>query len=232
MQRLASWALLSLPVLSSQAATATDADIEDMPGGVCMLQTRFLLAGARGRDSDKHREVPFPYPDVDREQGICRKLKAMDLLRPIRSVISEQPEDDGWCVMGGLGDWTANCAVAHRLQNMTIFATTFSAGYAMYLNANPLVDDGPKTFRLPGGQMVTIRDHFYPLDDVYCFVNGWYNLNRDQALHNHSYLLEVSRQSCAPLDAEFYNISMKALPHECLHPAGSVGQHVGSDGSN
>ena len=27
--------------------------------------------------------------------------------------------------------------------------------------------------RIPGGQSLTIRDHAYPLDDLYCYVAGW-----------------------------------------------------------
>lgn len=35
---------------------------------------------------------------------------------------------------------------------------------------------------------VTIRDHAYPLDDVYCYVNGWYDLPRQKLISDFDYV--------------------------------------------
>lgn len=51
-----------------------------------------------------------------------------------------------------------------------------------------------KWLRLPDGRKFSIRDHFYPLDDVYCYVNGWYDLPRAKVAQNWTYLEEAARQ--------------------------------------
>ena len=43
---------------------------------------------------------------------------------------------------------------------------------------------------MPNGREITIRDHQYPLDDLYCLANGWYDLPRSPAVNNFTYLVQ------------------------------------------
>ena len=56
------------------------------------------------------------------------------------------------------------------------------------------------TVTLSDGRSLTIRDHQFPLDDLYCWVNGWYSLPRAPLIQNYSYLEEVSETICKNLE--------------------------------
>ncbi len=82
----------------------------------------------------------------------------------------------------------------------------FQALYATYV---PL--ETPFALRLPDNRTFIIRDRTYPLDDLYCYVNGWYSLPRHEVVNNFSYLEEVSNRWCDHLAAivpGYYNISL------------------------
>ena len=62
-----------------------------------------------------------------------------------------------------------------------------------------------------------IRDHTYPLDDLYCYVNGWYSLPRHEIVNNFSYLEEVSNRFCdhlAEIVPGYHNISLTEFVKE------------------
>ncbi|CAJ1457596.1 unnamed protein product [Effrenium voratum] len=70
------------------------------------------------------------------------------------------------------------------------------------------------TYVLPDGAKVTSRDFLYPLDDIYCLVNGWYDLPRDKAANDREYVERMSRKTCQQLQAEvpnFENLSFQDL---------------------
>ena len=72
----------------------------------------------------------------------------------------------------------------------------------------------PYTLKLFDDRSLTIRDHFYPLDDLYCFVNGWYSLDRAATVQNFTYLEEVSEESCkhlAEIVPGYHNLSMQDM---------------------
>ena len=73
----------------------------------------------------------------------------------------------------------------------------------------------PVTLTLPDNHSLTIRDHAYPLDDLYCFVNGWYSMPGDRhALMNFSYLEEVSDKFCDQLEKtmpEYHKLSASSF---------------------
>ncbi len=54
---------------------------------------------------------------------------------------------------------------------------------------------------MPDKTTLTIRDHDYPLDDIYCYANGWYNpaIPRESLVNNFTWLEEVSERSCEKL---------------------------------
>ena len=72
----------------------------------------------------------------------------------------------------------------------------------------------PFALRFPDNRTLIIRDHSYPLDDAYCFVNGWYDLPRAELVNNFSYLEEVSDRYCDHLAKTFpgyWNTTMADL---------------------
>eukprot|EP00438_Fugacium_kawagutii_P004619 Skav229010 [mRNA] locus=scaffold127:423241:430190:- [translate_table: standard] len=89
--------------------------------------------------------------------------------------------------------------------------------FASYLNVSWAT---PVALHLPDNRTLVIRDHHYPLDDLYCYVNGWYNLpNRAEVLTNFSYLEELSDTWCdhlAKIVPGYYNLSMADLKAESL----------------
>ncbi|CAE6970847.1 unnamed protein product [Symbiodinium natans] len=143
------------------------------------------------------------------EDGVCMQIEDVELARPIRDVLAEHPGEDGWCIFGALGIWASKCAVARRSGSMVGFAAMGDAMYSRYLPVPKLM--GPKRVQLPGGSQITIRDHIYPFDDLYCYAMGWYGLDRYQAVHNITYAEEVSKQSCGSLEKSYQNISMKEM---------------------
>ena len=86
--------------------------------------------------------------------------------------------------------------------------------YATYINV-PWAT--PFALRLPDNRTLIIRDHIYPLDDLYCYVNGWYSLPRHEVVNNFSYLEEVSNRFCdhlAEIVPGYHNISLMDLVKE------------------
>ena len=78
----------------------------------------------------------------------------------------------------------------------------------------------PVTLTFSDGRTLRTRDHHFPLDDVYCLVNGWYYPSdhpERQALMNFSYLEEVSDKACSHLEKvlpEYHSLSPSNLSDE------------------
>ena len=71
-----------------------------------------------------------------------------------------------------------------------------------------------KILVLPDGSTLTIRDHSYPQDDLYCFINGWYQLDRVRTANDYADVEEVSQTSCNALQARapnYDNVSMDTM---------------------
>ncbi|CAL1152045.1 unnamed protein product [Cladocopium goreaui] len=52
-------------------------------------------------------------------QGVCLQSMTWETYRkPIRQVVQEHPENDGWCTYGLMGHIFSSCAVARRLQSL------------------------------------------------------------------------------------------------------------------
>ncbi|CAE7191758.1 unnamed protein product [Symbiodinium natans] len=122
--------------------------------------------------------------------------------------------EDGWCVYGGLGEWTSNCAVSRRKADPRSFAEFFNEFYKLYIPQSNM----SKTLRLPDGRSLhNIVDWSYPLDDAYCWILGWYDLDRKAAVNNYTYLTEVSTASCRSLEQSipnYHQISLNGLMEE------------------
>eukprot|EP00438_Fugacium_kawagutii_P028868 Skav225490 [mRNA] locus=scaffold1360:22538:30923:- [translate_table: standard] len=136
--------------------------------------------------------------------------------RPLEEVVASYGED-GWCLYGSLGTWASECAVSRKTRNVRPFVKQFQIGYKIVSNAPNAV---PVTLKFPDQSTLTLRDHFYPLDDVYCFVNGWYSFpDRGALLYNFSYLEEVSDRECNKLKQElpeYHSLSAQDLMAESV----------------
>ena len=78
----------------------------------------------------------------------------------------------------------------------------------------------PVTLTFSDGRTLRTRDHDFPLDDAYCFVNGWYFPSDHpdrRALMNFSYLEEVSDKACSNLEKilpEYHSLSASSISDE------------------
>ena len=91
----------------------------------------------------------------------------------------------------------------------------FEKAYSLFLNADFAT---PFTLKLFDNRSLVIRDHVYPLDDLYCFVNGWYNLpSRGEVINNFTYLEELSDKHCNYLEKVvpgYFKLSFDDLTNE------------------
>lgn len=151
---------------------------------------------------------------ADKKKGICLShLSEEELSSPIAK-LSEAYHEDGWCVFGALGSFISECAVSRHTHNISNFLAEFWTGYVFYVNGPQAT---PYTLKLFDNRTLTIRDHIYPLDDLFCFVNGWYSLDRAAIVQNFSYLEEVSERECKNLEETFpgyFNISYNDFSKE------------------
>ncbi|CAK9076507.1 unnamed protein product [Durusdinium trenchii] len=174
------------------------ADEEASPG--CQLLQMGVERRKGGNNGGQDRHID------PKETGICvSQLPIQDLSRPIRQV-AETYGGDGWCVFGSVAPWLSNCAVSRLTQNTSTFVAEYD-----FLNEPQAT---PYTLKLFDDRSLTIRDHFYPLDDLYCFVNGWYSLDRAATVQNFTYLEEVSEESCkhlAEIVPGYHNLSMQDM---------------------
>eukprot|EP00435_Cladocopium_sp_Y103_P026341 s1405_g6.t1 len=100
------------------------------------------------------------------DQGVCLQSMTWETYRkPIRQVVQEHPDYDGWCTYGLMGSIFSSCAVARRLRSL-------------------------EGLRSSGAD---------PLEDLYCSVNGWYDLPVDQAAGNYSFVEVASQKYCDSL---------------------------------
>ncbi|CAE7265746.1 unnamed protein product [Symbiodinium natans] len=153
---------------------------------------------------------------VDPENGICQPRNQTLLERevPILEVLSKHPGEDGWCVFGAAGTWSRKCAVSRRKADPRMFAEYNNEVYKSYLPTSSM----SKTLRLPDGRSLhNIVDGSYPLDDAYCWILGWYDLDRKAAVNSYTYLTEVSAASCRSLEQSipgYHQISFGHLLQE------------------
>ena len=100
-----------------------------------------------------------------------------------------------WCFL------FSRVAFRKRLSNCQICHDGMMRFFDLYKRTlNGVVKNDEYTLTLSDGRSLSIRDHQYPLDDLYCWVNGWYSLPRASVIQNYSYLEEVSDRSCKNLE--------------------------------
>ncbi|CAJ1405553.1 unnamed protein product [Effrenium voratum] len=137
-------------------------------------------------------------------KGCDKTLPLEDLVRPIQQVLQEHPEEDGWCYFGSGGAFLQEGAAARQKGTCRRFLELTKEVYNQTLN---LPIDVPKTLLFADGSRVTIRDHAYPLDDVYCYVNGWYDLPRQKLISDFDYVVHISEEFCKGLLPSYPNLT-------------------------
>lgn len=103
-----------------------------------------------------------------------------------------------------------------RCSTVSFLHSRFEGFYAEILNVKNAT---PFTFKLPDETTLTVRDHVYPLDDLYCYANGWYNppIPRESLVNNFTLLEEVSGRSCEELSKTvpgFESLAWKSMEQE------------------
>eukprot|EP00438_Fugacium_kawagutii_P004618 Skav229009 [mRNA] locus=scaffold127:404915:422372:- [translate_table: standard] len=191
-----------------------------------ILLLALLPSTCRAQDEEaSHVWVPVVADKTASQRGSRKKHEKRqrnerhmlsDMSQPALEV-SAKYNVDGWCAFGFLGSWASTCAVSRRTRNARIFAKQYEGIYATYLNVSRAT---PVALHLPDNRTLVIRDHEYPLDDLYCYVNGWYSLpRRAEVVSNFSYLEELSESSCdhlAKIVPAYYNLSMADMGVETL----------------
>ncbi|OLP89308.1 hypothetical protein AK812_SmicGene29241 [Symbiodinium microadriaticum] len=90
---------------------------------------------------------------------------------------------------------------------------------------------------LPDGSSLAIRDSVYPLDDIYCWVNGWYYASyetRKALVNNFTYLEEVSEPFCRSLEESvpnYHRISIDDATDETAHDMKALEQMWAAPGA-
>ncbi|CAJ1394417.1 unnamed protein product [Effrenium voratum] len=208
------------------------------PGFMCFPWLCCLVVAATTLSDTALQEAPemmLLQTRLAREPtGVCvppPNMAAEAYTLPIERVVEAFWPQDGFCVFGGAGAWARECANSRIRKDISNFVQEF--GFVSEFFTAPSAT--PFTFRLPDGRAVTTRDHVYPLDDVYCLVNGWYDLDAEQLLHNFSFLEEASDRACAELEQllpSFHSISMLDLTVESFADEKALQELMANDSNS
>mmetsp|Transcript_105641 Transcript_105641/g.251893 ORF Transcript_105641/g.251893 Transcript_105641/m.251893 type:complete len:281 (+) Transcript_105641:74-916(+) len=183
------------------AVAAPPSCLDEGGDGTSLLQTGFSKILRQSPNVSKTASAPEVNPD----EGVCLAgpLGKEVMERPISELLEKHPGEDGWCLFGALGTWVSRCAACRRKEDCRSFAASFQKVYDFIIPRT----NTTTTLRLPDGRSLALRDKHYPLDDMYCWVNGWYDLDREAAVNNYTYLSEVSAAACRSLEQTVPNYS-------------------------
>ena len=137
-----------------------------------------------------------------------RRVAAMfseDFDKPISAVLDKYPGRDGWCIFGAAADWCSTCAIGREEKAMRPYAEhqakiTTTTEYK-YLQTGK----EPKKVLLPEGtsykSLTNVRDYH----DLFCALNGLFNVSRSAALDDFEYLEQVSEERCLSVQSKVWN---------------------------
>jgi len=152
------------------------------------------------------------------EPGICASPAPEDYDKPISAVLEEFPGHDGWCIFGAAADWCSTCTIGRKQKDMRPYAegqinTTQTTEYK-YLQTGK----EPKKVLLPEGtsyeSLTNVRDYH----DLFCALNGFFNVSRSAALNDFNYLVQVSEHSCLALQSKVWNYFGLSINNLLLDP--------------
>ncbi|CAE7718564.1 unnamed protein product [Symbiodinium sp. CCMP2592] len=133
-------------------------------------------------------------------QHCSQPLPVEDFSKPITEVLYEHPGEDAWCLMPELEapGFRMACAMARKHKHMRSFAAFDYQRISWEGRTEPVGEgegfslDTQKEVVLPGGSSLMVRDYI----DIWCVVNGYYNVSRAPALDDYEYLTHVSANLC------------------------------------
>eukprot|EP00439_Symbiodinium_sp_Y106_P026326 s1471_g3.t1 len=123
-----------------------------------------------------------------------------DFSKPITEVLYEHPGEDAWCIMSDLEapGFRMACAMARKHKRIRSFAAYENRRISWEGRSDPVGEgegfslETQKKVVLPGGSSLMVRDYI----DIWCVVNGYYNVSRAPALDDYEYLTHVSANLC------------------------------------
>ncbi|CAL1166151.1 unnamed protein product, partial [Cladocopium goreaui] len=207
--------------------------------GCHLLQTSSEARRKKGNNLTSRPVIALqPLADpASRKAGICLSQVIPDAwTRPLEEIIQHYGED-GWCLLGSMGGWSSNCSVSRKSRDIIPYIQILGERYESDLADRMNRDTAsPVTLTFSDGRTLRTRDHGYPLDDVYCFVNGWYKPPDHpdrRALMNFSYLEEVSDKACSHLEKilpEYHSLSASSLSDESTIDEATIDVAVATSG--
>lgn len=152
------------------------------------------------------------------EPGICASPAPEDYDKPISAVLEEFPGHDGWCIFGAAFEWLSSCAIGRKQKDMRPYSegemTITEVTEYKYLKTGK----EPKKVLLPKGtsyeSLTNVRDYH----DLFCALNGFFNVSRSAALNDFDYLVQVSEHSCLALQSKVPNYFGLSINNLLLDP--------------
>jgi len=148
--------------------------------------------------------------------GVClAELPEEYQTQPVSDVLQKQEwkEKDGWCVFGAVDQWISGCAACRKLRDMHPYFEVYQKETAVPIFKNAT----PKTLRFPDGSLLTVRDYTYPMVDMYCYLNGYYDMDRKKLVNDYEYLEKISEAQCASVEWQNSDLSMQGMFSQYLH---------------
>lgn len=142
--------------------------------------------------------------------GVClAELPEEYQTQPVSDVLQKQEwkEKDGWCVFGAFDPWISGCAACRKLRDMHPYFEVYQKE-----TANPIFKNAtPKTLRFPDGSLLTLRDYDTPFMDVYCYMKGFYDMDRKKLVDDFEYVEKISEAQCASAEWQNSDLSLRGL---------------------
>jgi len=212
-------AIVATVACGTQSQGSVDSECQDEHCAVSHLQL--------------HKALEFPpavesfFALVPGELQHCQQpLPEEDYFKPITEVLYEHPGEDAWCILSkanGAFNFSLACAMARKHQYIRGYAEydyqrvqfegrTHPVGFgeAFHLNTQ-------KEVVLPNNSSLMVRDYA----DIWCAINGYYNISRAAVLNDYEYLTHVSGNLCSLVKQrvpDYNNLSLNdmllpVLPH-------------------
>ncbi len=140
--------------------------------------------------------------------GVClAELPEEYLTKPVNDVLQkhEWKEQDGWCVFGAVDKCISGCAVCRKLRDMQPYFEVYQqeTPNRVFKNATP------KTLRFPNGSLLTLREYDSPMLDIYCYMKGYYDMDREKLVNDFDYLEKISEAQCASAEWQNSELSLQ-----------------------
>ncbi|CAK9112100.1 unnamed protein product [Durusdinium trenchii] len=191
--------------LLAEVATAETASCSPSEDEETAQRTSFVQMAKHLEKHLESREAALP--------GVCLRSLSWEIYRkPIQEVLKDHPNYDGWCIYGIMGELFSKCAVAREVRQLVPFTDVIQK------KESPMHLGRTQRFVLEGSEVNVDRMHV--LDDLYCHVNGWYELS-SEAASNYSYVEEASKKVLPELGREGARI-----PH---HVSGRCDEDLGRE---